>query len=354
MIVSLTLLHGQGRAPEIQAIGPAEIDYLGALESYARGDASTALSTLVDLESRWSTGSAVSGPESLSEIQLNVIKATLGDRRDALLPVIILHELAYLTYLERDLVPRALRSRATLFQLVELFAEQADGAPERALASDLFASLAGYFQETSSGPTGFELYDRSLELEPANPAALLGLAFAHERQGRYRRALRYLRRLVNARPDSFEGRLRLAINLDRSERTPEAIGHLETLIRQQPPEWILSLAYQELARWRHRQGSAAAARDLLERGLERLPSDPVLAIGSAYFDELEGLGGQEVDVAAALERSAGASGPPPRYRYSLHPRELLDRVREKLRAAADRSRGDLARALSARRPAGAD
>ena len=199
MILSLALLQGQSPASEPEATDPSRRPYRKALESYGLGDSQAALFILADLESRPSPGSTTSDLESLRRVQLSVIRDTLRTGRDLLLPVIGLHELAYLTYLERDLVPQAHHSRNTVFLLTELYAEQAHDPSARRIASDLFASLAGYFQETSSGPTGFGLYDRSLDLEPSNEAALIGLAVAYEQRGRYGRALDTSR--ASSRPD---------------------------------------------------------------------------------------------------------------------------------------------------------
>ncbi len=317
--------------------------YRELLGQYAGGREEEALQRLRELEAALS---AAPGLERARGVQIGLVKALPLAVPEALLPVIALHESASLAYQRRSSEGLAAHSRTMMFRLCELFAASSTTADDRRVASDLFASLGGYFHQTSAGSTGLNLFKRSLALDPSNEAALLGAATASEQHGRYDRALGYLERLRRAHPENAEGRLRLAINLGRVGRSGEAIAILEGLPETDAPVWILSLAHQALARLHIDELRMDDAHQALLAGMARIPVDPALAIALAYAAERKAVEGDGSDLFAVLERSARSSGRPPRYRYSRDPVEVFERARTRLRRRAREARPALADALS--------
>jgi tetratricopeptide (TPR) repeat protein len=137
------------------------------------------------------------------------------------------------------------------------------------------------------------MFSRALQLDPSNGVALLGLGFMYENMGQgdnktpvYADAIGMLERAVAVQPDLHEARLRLGINLGRVDRTREGMVQLSTLIeRDDVPPWILSLAYQELARLYLEAENYEQARRVLERGVEKVPEDSKIALQLAYAYE---------------------------------------------------------------------
>lgn len=196
------------------------------------------------------------------------------------------------------------------------------------------------------------LYVRALQFNPANEAALLGLATAREQLGRYRNALQLLERLAETGSDRAEGHLRLAINLDRLGRRSEAEELLAGLIEKPGPDWVLIVAYQQLARIRMDQERLGSAHAYLVRGRKRFPDDPALTVGLFYVEERLALQPQEPLAAWAHSRDPAFRQTTARYRYARPPYEYLDEVRRQLREIALQSLRELAETLT-RMPGGA-
>jgi tetratricopeptide (TPR) repeat protein len=189
------------------------------------------------------------------------------------------------------------------------------------------------------------LYSRALEFHPTNIAALQGLAGMYERRGEYDQAVARLEELVAAHPKNREGRLRLAINLARLHREREAASFLSGLVEEAVPDWILSLAHQELARMLADNGDLAEALKLLKSGMNLLPGDPSLPIQLAYLADREGVPGEAPDLGAALSRSSRSESESPRYLYSQIPKSALAQLRLSLEDRSDKTLVLLATAL---------
>jgi predicted Zn-dependent protease len=171
------------------------------------------------------------------------------------------------------------------------------------------------------------------------------MAAGHEKFGHYREAVTYLRRLVEVDPKSAEGRLRLAINLIRTGATADGRAILRRLLAEANPPWVLSLAYQQLARERLDAGDPAGAAEMLQQAVDRLPGDQRLEL--AYAFALDRLGEPERASLRIARIDGGTPGESPRYLYNEWPDEGTAEVEALLETSTRVRLPRLAAALAA-------
>ena len=233
-------------------------------------------------------------------------------------------------HLDAHRLTLAIHSRRHAVDLIDLYINLSTHPGRSGTASALLTSLGGFLQGASMSSVAISLYERALELETANAATLISLAGLYERQGSYDKALVYLEELLRHHADHREARLRLAINLERVERRTEGVEALERILVTSESDWILSLAYQELARLAVADGDPARGRVLLEEARTRLPRDPSLAVQLAYLADRVGAPGGPSRLAEALEANVRSSQPSPRSLYSRVSGEALAELRVSL------------------------
>jgi tetratricopeptide (TPR) repeat protein len=163
-----------------------------------------------------------------------------------------------------------------------------------------------------------------------------------ERTPTYQDAVDLFARAVAVDPDLHEARLRLAVNLRRLERFSEAGESLGLLIEtDEVPDWITSLAFQELATLYSGRGYYDKARKVLELGVKRLPEESKLALQLAYVNErLQ----RQVQASRAIEKARGG-GTGARYLYLQVPQRLDAEGADKWRERAKNQMSSLAAAL---------
>ena len=320
--------------------------YLETLHLLATEGFETATEALVDLELEVASQQGATGLDQLREVELAVASDLAASEPRLLLPLIALHELTHPRYWPEGLPANPSHARATVYRQIELCLEHLKTASDRRIASDLFVSLAGHFADGTAGPEANGLYTRALQYDPESPAALMGLALAREQSGRYRNALALLERLEEASTANPESRLRLAMNLDRLGKRGEAERILDDVISQPGPDWVSSLAYQQLARMRMEQERFDSAHDYLARGLSLFPDDQSLAVGLDYAEERLGLASGTPRVAELVGRSATVDSPSARYLYARPGFEHIEETRERLLEAAAENLPLLSRSLS--------
>lgn len=320
--------------------------YLETLRLLASDGIEVATGALLELETTVAQRHGADGLDQLRELELGVASELAQTEVNLLLPLIALHEQTHLEYRRQILDANPYHARSTVYLQTQLYSEELATPGERGVASDLFVSLAGYFQEGSAGPGAIGLYTRALQFDPANAAALLGLATAREQTGRYRNALALLERLVETGAADTEARLRLAINLERLGKRGEAERILESLLSESADDWVLILAFQQLARIRMDQERFDSAHTYLVRGLTRFPDDFGLAVGLSYVEERLGLAPAQPLAARIPARDAAVTGLSARYRYARPGYHYIDATRDRLREEAIQSLPGLARVLS--------
>jgi tetratricopeptide (TPR) repeat protein len=321
-----------------------QAEYRRILGLYAVGDPENALSGLVAVESAWTTDPDQVG--RLRRAKRGVIKGLLRSNIDTLIPIVLLHQEAYLAYRSQGLYSLAVHSRSMAAELAEEYASRVEEGDGRRLASDLLAGLAGHAIDAAMEMTGADLYDRALRIDPENREALASLAAIFERYGAYRKAVPLLERLLRIEPGHSEARLRLGINLARLGRRLSAANELRQLLEVDEADWTLSVAYQELARLLARQGELALARSLLMQAVERLPCDANLPIQLSYYADRSATRDSESDLAEALRRCAGRRDSSPRFAYSELPKGALELRRQRLQRLLASKLPVLADALS--------
>jgi tetratricopeptide (TPR) repeat protein len=262
---------------------------------------------------------------------------------EALLPIALLHHRVSRAHAEAGLPALATAASEQAEALGESYA-RAGG--NRAVAAALMTGLAGYqharFQETIATA----LYRRALELDPRQPAALLGLAVVFEKRGSLREAGSLLDAVAALAPEDRESRLRRALVHARSGRLDQAVAAFDELVPQGGDDWIAALAYQEHARLLASTGRLADALATAREGQAKLPCDSALPLLAAFYAEQAGVAAD--GLARVLAACAGEARESPRRMYNQHPRRLLEQTWLRLEQAERERLPVLAAALGAR------
>jgi len=124
-----------------------------------------------------------------------------------------------------------------------------------------------------------------LQEAPETAQAYYWRGWVRERLNHAEGAFQDYQRGLELDPDHFPARLRVAEILLEKSNPPEALPHLERLLKQYPdrPEVLA-----RLGQCRFLQGQPEEARRLLEAAVAKLPNDPVLLIYLAKLDLQEG------------------------------------------------------------------
>ena len=350
--VALTLVANLAAASSRDGFKQRDFEeqYREILRQYSAGE-SAAVEALMEAETAIiaATGTELLVP--MRKAELKVIHQVVAADSQALLPIISLHQTAYLLYRDQPstLIPH---SREMVVDLIETYARHTQSPEERALASDMMTSLAGHLQEARVDSAAGTLYRHALGLESANATALIGLSFLHEQYGQYSDAVRYLEDLIEIDPERSAAQLRLGVNLVRMGRENSGIRYLREVLEGKNPTWMRSVAYQELARLLTDKGELAQARALLEEGVKTLPDDPNLLIQLAYLAERNGSYTDDPALRLALRHSEGRDQvPSPRFVYSQLPETALAELRRDVARQVDDNLSVLAAALSHQRRA---
>lgn len=318
--------------------------YLRALAAFAEKPWHEALDALEAFELQAVGGDPQDRAARLGRGELAAARTLSQKGGDALWPLLGAHHDLYFRHRKGHRPYLELQSRQLLRSLADLAAEKGDDALRLAASAALASVGSTLLYEGRAA--GFELLERSLALDPMNEAAHLSLAAYYEKfGGPYERAVEWLDQLVLRRPDSREGRLRLAINLLRLEgpaaaawplAREDAAHHFERLIADPQNDWISSLAVQELARLHRERPEQAAA--LLEEALERRPDDSEIGIQLAFVYDRLGRSEKSrllVDaLGAALPAPPGEPVASPRGRYNHWSSEALAEARRELQHGA--------------------
>ena len=171
------------------------------------------------------------------------------------------------------------------------------------VAADVLVSVAGFAILASRKGVGEELLETALRLEPGHEAALMSLAASREQQGRYRDAAETLGKLAEAHPDNREGRLRLAVNLERLKQSDRALKIYRDLESGGSHDWVELVAIDQSAALYARRASSDEAESILEECIERWPNVPALQVQLAWLlDEANQLRRRERDRGGTASR----------------------------------------------------
>ncbi len=301
-----------GRKADAELLRALTADYRGALARLAAADLPGALSELERLE-----GAAFAledGPAAVAAAELDIARALARSAAHSLPPLFDLHYQAYRRYLRYHRFALSSHAREQLFDLIDLYLSQ---RPEdKAPAANTLAVMASQLQQSGLASFSARVFRRALAVDPAHEGALLGLAASQERHGQYREACDTLEQLLAALPGHREGRLRLAVNLARTGHPSRSRRLLTELVAEGDDDWVLAVAYHELARDLLRRQRLDEAESLLVAARDRLPDDDQLRLLLSAVADLRP-GAAESDGALALR--SRADRPSARHRYQQWP-----------------------------------
>ena len=323
----------------------ALVAYRRAFEAWDAGDLGRAIAELRRFEVA-SISTDVVGNLPIQEGQLRAAAALARADGEALVPLMCLHEKLFRFYRSRESFLLATHSRRMASELARLYAGRGGDEAGR-IAALVPVSLAGVRQEIGTRIAAQSTFERALELDPRQPAALLGLAALHESFGHYDTTVELLQRLERSGPLSPEAGIRLAVNLGRVGSERRALALLQELA-EAPPGWISRLAYQEWARLLAGGQRAEKAVSVLAAARQRYPDDQGLIIQQAALLDRLGrpLAGHRL--LAAVDELTGDRGASPRLRYSALPSNEIEAARARLaQAAVERLAGVLESARQA-------
>jgi tetratricopeptide (TPR) repeat protein len=289
-VLCLLLALGSSSSSAAASLKPPEIKakYREVLGVLATGDLDAALVDLMEFE----TG--VVGDEqpwlrmeSFWRIKLRALRDLLNaETLDLLRPVIVLHSEAYFEYGNAGRRFMAGHSRLMATELAEIYALRVNAPEARVFSGSVLTNFGVVLWTPTNIVQSSDLFLRATSADPGNSLALLGLGTAYEHAGNYERAIRYLSGVLRLEGENHLASLRLALCQLRASEDffQEAILSLENLTQSDAPEWIRSIAYQELARQKLKTADLDAAEALLQMGLQDIPRDQQLSVllGSVY------------------------------------------------------------------------
>jgi tetratricopeptide (TPR) repeat protein len=314
--------RGRKRNAEIERI--AKQGYEEAVRSLASG---SPLEQVVDRLASIETGLYRQAPQqadAVREVEIDSARRLGKGDAEALLPIALLHAELYRKLRDGREYLLAENARRTSADLVADYAKRGGSAT---VASQALLSLAADLLVSGVQGASRDLLARALALDSRSEAAGLFLAASYERDGDYPKAVEILDSLARAHPESFETRLRLAINLDRIGRISEARQAFQKMIAESGPEWVRTVAYQEMVRIHLRDKRQTDAVALLRQAVSRLPGEPQLALQLAYLLDRQG---SSSDAHEILNRLPTGKGGSPRNRYGQWPTAALDEARRSL------------------------
>ena len=296
--------------------------YRSVLTLLSTGRREDAIEALYAFETAAMEGRQPVEIDRLFQAEVEVIRA-LG-RRDveSLVPVLALHHEAYPMYVDRGRPFIAGHASRVAASLADLYAREGGTEGSRVLGARALASLGIFAQLSGVKLQAMGLMLHALQFDPDNEAALLGIATVHERAANYHRAAERLLELLRSHPQHREGRLRMAVNLNRLGEVGQARVLLEELVSEPTLDWVGSLAYQELGTLHREAGNHDRAARVLSEGLERFPEDGRLRTLLAFVLDHQREPKRSLSVIQDLAGAeSSATEPSPRRLYGIGPQE---------------------------------
>ncbi len=346
-VVAVPEAQGKGRKRNAEIERLAREGYETALRSLASG---TALDEVVTRLAEVETGLYRQAPqqaEAIREVELETAQRLAKTDPEALPPLAGLHTELYRRQRDAREYLLAENARRTAADLLAEYVKQGGSAT---VAAQALLSLAADLLAAGVQGASRDLLGRALALDGRSEGAGLFLAASYERDGDYPKAVEALAGIVKAHPESAEASLRLGVNLDRTGRTAEARQILQRLIAEPGPDWVRTVAYQEMVRVQLRDRKTAEAIGLLRQAVSRLPAQPQLAVQLAYLLDRQGRTGDAREILDRLKPAARSADGSPRHRYGQWPAAALDEARRSLAQQSMVRLGALSRALGGTDP----
>ena len=324
---SLGLRAGEQLRPErIQEL------YRRILSDWSAGQTDRAPDELIELETTVAVDTDARTHKTLLAAEQAVIHQVGEADLEVLVPIAVLHHEAYRRLLQRGGRGHALalaHTRNMTKDLALLYNEQSGSEGAALVSSRLLTSLGGLLLQAAQQLPAAEMFQKAVELDGRNIAALLALASVYEKNSQAESAVKLLRQALQVEPANAEARLRLALNLKRQDEIEEARQILQALADDTDTTWITPLAYEELARLYSDKGKSSDAEKLLRKAVERFPDDLRLRIQLAAALDRRGAPGEatamiEKTLASLPSQEASAS----RYLYNAARPEKFEETRK--------------------------
>ena len=290
----------------------------------------TTMSDLLDFETKTLNEGSRKAAALLQTAEFELAESLAESDPESLVPLIQLHQDLYLAYRGRRLFSLGTHSRVLMERIAELYAEKGSGQGSKIVAARALTSLAGYLQAGGLASTSQRLYRRALELDRTSKTAMLALACGYERLGAYDRAEEVLQQLTSQYPKMSEAWLRLAMSTTRLGQRVQSRKILERVVALDGPDWIASLAHEELARIHLFLDQTEEALALLEQIQE--PSEGTLFL-KAYLYDRSGQPNRSLEMLNQIQAESGRA-PSPRKKYDGWPEQALAETRKSLLEAA--------------------
>jgi tetratricopeptide (TPR) repeat protein len=319
--------------------------YVETLRLWSEGDALAAKRNLAALERPVEAAASGRRWRQLFAIERITTLSLAKSKPPSLMGVAFLHRDMYRWYLSRSETKLAQHSWQMAVMMARMAPSIRGWDPPDGFTECMLLDLARHLAQTGQLQHAREVLQIAVEEVPTSAAAMLGLGALYERTGYPQEALEELKQLVKAYPDNYEGRLRLAVNRERLGAESAAEELLRGLLTPSSPQWIRTVAYQELGRLLVDQGRVEEADLLLREAMAEIPGNQRLRILLAHaLDQAH----RPREATAEIER-LGALGAQqttsPRYRYSMWPDIDAERVRSTLIAAEEQGVAALREAL---------
>jgi tetratricopeptide (TPR) repeat protein len=321
--------------------------YMAALWTMVKGEEMAARRLVAELERSVLAAHPVSGLAALLRAELRVAKGLEDIDPHSLLPLIVLHRNLCHTYTAYRENVLARQAAMVVAELAEKIATISEGA-QAGVAEYALISVALDLQMGVDYVAGGQLLEQALELDPQSIPALMNLAALRERTGRWSEAVDLLQTLGNVDPGNPEAQLRLGVNLRRVGRLGGAGKVLRLLLGVSTPEWIRSIAAQELAHLLVEQGSLDQAERVLVRAIDGAADQQSLAIQLLWTRDLAGRAAEATSMLARIEQDVGRHTDSARLRYCQWPDMGVFGIEVTLRRAAEDRLPDLRRALESK------
>jgi tetratricopeptide (TPR) repeat protein len=261
---------------------------------------------------------------------------------EVVIPVLSLDLALYREARERGRSLISSNARLLILRLVDLYIELAGNSEEaERTAANVLVSLGGELQSADMIYFSVGLFRRALSLDSSQRVALLALGMTYQVSGDMQRAIDAFGTLADEYEDP-QALVRLAVLKEQDGSPREARKLFSRAIRAPgAPDWIASLAYQELGRLHLDAGDLDEATELLEQAVKRLPQEPRLRYLQAFVHRAAG----REDAARAVVAKIGPASDrriSARSRFDEWPQESFVEANSMLHARTDRARGLLA------------
>jgi len=316
--------------PEDLEIETMRAAYLEVLRRWSEGELVDARRKLAELEFPLGSDTSARGWRQLITVERLTALTLAKIRPECVMAVALLHRDMYSWYLARRETLLAQHSWR-MAAMIARIAPSIDGWNRSVDFSEcLLLDLASSLARSGERHSARQLLETAAEIAPESAPALLGLGALSERSGFPDEAVEELKTLYKKHPENVEGRLRLAVNRARVGEGKAAEELFRGLLDPSIPQWIRTVAYQELGRLLIDDGRTDEAERRLREGVGQIPANQRLQILLAHVLDRAQRPKEAGSVVDQLEMRGSQQNTSPRYRYSMWPDLDADRVRSTL------------------------